>query len=102
MKKIFKYHLPIIDSTISVKVPNFALFLHVGVQSDQIYFWAVADPKKEEIERKFVIVPTGGEIPDHECGSFYRGTCLTHDGQFVWHIFELKFKDPIGYLMPAL
>lgn len=68
-----------------VTMPIGAEILHVGVQENDICFWAKVDPKAKTETRLFGIYGTGWDIPN-DTESEYVGT--VQQGSFVWHIFE--------------
>lgn len=91
MKKIFKYHLPI-QQWQGVQMPRDAVILTVQPQDNQLMIWAIVNPENELQERKFAVFVTGQTI-----GSLinlnYLATCVTHSGQYVFHVFEKLFLE---------
>lgn len=86
-----------------VEMPHDAAVVHVGVQhGDQLALWALVDPDRPMVTRRFRIFGTGHEIaervtaigrlalespfPPGTVG--YVGTVMMFDGQYVWHVFE--------------
>jgi hypothetical protein len=68
--------------------PKGAKILHLGVQHNNIQFWAEVDPNADHEMRKFVMYGTGHMIAPsltHE----YIGTIMLNQGLLVLHIFEI-------------
>lgn len=84
--KVWKFRLPL-DSE-SVSMPEGAEVLHVGEQYDVLCVWALCDPSREQVERRFVVRGTGHSVPD-ERGRFL-GTVLLLDGTLVLHVWEVS------------
>jgi hypothetical protein len=71
----------------TVKMPDGAYIMHVGVQkNDKIVMWAEVDPSAEVTERKFRVYATGE--PHTYDDADYVGTVQTGAG-YVWHIYEV-------------
>jgi len=91
MRKIFKYDISVNDRVNTLKMPKLAEVVHVEVQIPQdpttVQMWAIVEPDTELIERTFVVVGTGHDIPDNNI--IYRGTAICYGGQLVWHVLEL-------------
>lgn len=85
MKVVYKY--PITRSTtFSLSLPLNSKIIHVDVQNDEAYFWALVDPNLPVVMRSFLLVGTGHQIiPDNV---EHRGTFLVSGGIFVFHLFE--------------
>lgn len=64
--------------------------IHVEAQRDSICLWALVDPDKPKIERRFYSVVTGQEVPED---AVYIGSALLFGGSFVAHVF---LKDEGG------
>lgn len=92
MKTIWKFPLPPEawePSGAKVLIPLHGRIRHVHSQDRgpdmvaDICLWVEVDPTASKHDRKFWIVPTGGEIPrDGE----YVGTA--HVSWTVWHVYE--------------
>lgn len=56
-----------------------------------IEIWAQVDPEHPMKTRHFRIFGTGHPMPDDDAYATltFIGTVITHDGTFVWHIFEV-------------
>lgn len=85
-RKIHKYYLRVEDRTLVV-MPKGAEILHLGVQNNEPYIWALVDPVARPIERYFRIVTTGGPVHERIGSSKYIGTFMMYDGEFVGHVF---------------
>jgi hypothetical protein len=90
MRTIYRYKLPIADDRIALFMPPGALVLSSPPNprtNSEIEIWAEVNADLPLSERReFLVIGTGHPIPN-DCGPFI-GTVITHDGQFVWHVFE--------------
>lgn len=86
MKAIWKFPLGVADVQ-AIEMPARANFLTVQAQHDRPCLWAEVDPENERVERHILIVGTGHPMPDRVLE--YIGTFQLHDGQLVFHAFEL-------------
>lgn len=89
VRAVWKYPLKLVDGPQEVGMPPGARVVHVAAQD--LYtptLWAeVTDPAAfAAVTRQFVVHGTGHWI-DHD--GTYVGTCHTHNGAMVWHIYEL-------------
>lgn len=83
MSKVYKYKLK--ETRTGIEMPEGAQVLHVGEQGWGCYLWALVDPTKPTVERRFFIVGTGA---DFDCNtSVHHGTIQAQNG-LVWHVFE--------------
>ena len=48
--------------------------------------WAECDSEKEVVDRSFVVVGTGREVP--EDAKTYLGTFQIDSGRFIFHVYE--------------
>lgn len=87
MKRIFKYELGI-SNEITLKMPKYAQIIAFQAQRDVPCIWAIVNTDNELVARYFVIHGTGHEIKFLD-DKTYMGTCQTHNGNLVWHLFEL-------------
>lgn len=76
--KIFKYEV-----SVEIEMPVGATILSVQMQGGTAQLWALVDPYAGTERRRFAVIGTGWDIPDHHV---YLGTW--QDGPFVWHLFE--------------
>lgn len=86
--KIYKYKLSSVENLdhgieLNVLMALGADILHVDIQNQDLCVWAAIDDRVRSAVRRFKIVGTGFEPPNH----WYIGTVLC--GQFVWHIYDL-------------
>lgn len=93
-KRIFKYLLKL-EHKVDVYMPKGAQILHVHVQNDDVYLWALVDPTANDQCRSFEIHGTGHAIHniDQLC---YIGTVHIEGAaqvDWVWHVFE---RLPLG------
>lgn len=84
MLTIYKYKLD--GQTTHVEVHKDAIILCVQSQRNDVCIWALVDPRAPKQVRIFHIFGTGSGVPDEDL--VYIGTCQTHEGKFVWHVFE--------------
>lgn len=83
MRTIWKFTLP---PDGSVMMPVGAEILCVQTQFAQACIWALVDPDKALIERKFNIIGTGWRM-SNSLGK-YIGTFQLDGGALVFHVFE--------------
>lgn len=89
MKSIYKYHLTPFDDEMTLDLPRGARILSVQERQDNIYLWALVDPKQPTEPRRFFVRGTGHEITETDAaGARYLGTVYLMDGRLVFHIFE--------------
>lgn len=84
MKTIHKYH---IDRDI-VQLPVGAKIIHVGVQRDELFAWAIVDPAEKTMEDAIVCVGTGHPMPDYHPS--YHSTHMLVGGAVILHVFIPK------------
>lgn len=90
--RIFRYRLDITDEQ-TLDLPANAEVLSVGPPRDgldQLDMWALVDVTATKELRTFQIFGTGH--PMSATYSRFIGTVPTHEGMFVWHVFE-KLAD---------
>lgn len=76
-------------TVVTVQMPSGAAVIHAASQDDIPTVWAEVDSDAPVEERTFEVVGTGHPLvgpPSFE--RCYRGTAITKDGRFVWHIYE--------------
>ena len=84
---IHKYYLTA-NTDNQITLPKDAQLLNVHVQHDGLYLWALHDILPKEYETRVIgVYGTGIEIRDHDKLKFLN-TCLSDNGNFVWHAFE--------------
>jgi hypothetical protein len=86
--RIHRYQLPITDET-AVEMPQGATVLsvhHSRTDPLGLDVWALVGTDAKQEKRLFRVIGTGNPVP-HECGEFV-GTVITHEGLFVWHVFD--------------
>lgn len=88
MKTIHKFHLTNIDGKFGIfetLMNDGAKILKVGVQDKAFTVWAEVDMHREVHRRRFIIRPTGGDVP----GGEYLDTVFVD--WTVWHIYDRGF-----------
>lgn len=65
-------------------MPEGAELLRFDKQGESMCLWALVEDGNFRESRRFRVAGTGFELNDNER---YVGTF--HDGQFVWHLFEI-------------
>ena len=88
MKKVFKYPIDITDLQY-VMIPKDAEILTVQTQGEkeELYIWALVDPKLENQKRMIRIIGTGHEI--YETNIKFIDTFQIFHGKGVFHVFEV-------------
>lgn len=89
MKVVYKYHL----ASDTVRLPVGAEILHIGVQNDMLFAWALHEtegggPPTEKVDT-FRVAGTGHPIQnEHVTGKFW-GTHILVNGTLVFHVWQL-------------
>lgn len=83
MRTIHKYPLEIVAHEQVVVMPEYSRVLAFQMQGDVPTFWADVNTNMVPVQRRFVIIGTGGEIPTNYS---YIGT--TQEPPYVWHLYE--------------
>lgn len=84
-KCVWKIPLPLDDDSYVRKVPVGARVLYVAAQKGVPTVWVEVDPDAYMKEIRFQIFPTGTNAIPEDSG--YCGSCMTHEGHFVWHVY---------------
>ena len=87
MKTILKYELGLTKKSQGIQMPRDSNILDVRLQDGTPFFWAIVDPDTPMEERRFLLLPTGGEIHGYPV---YHGTFQW--GHLVYHLFE-EFEE---------
>ena len=88
MLKVYKYEIPIQDE-FSLTMDRNAKILKVENQGDKPYMWALVDPDKEMITRKFLFVGTGQRIDYCQPQLKHISTFQVQGGRYIFHIFQI-------------
>ncbi len=88
MRTVYKYPLPF-EAHFRLELPLGAKVLHVDVQLGKPQLWALVDPHSPLAWRYFRVAGTGHEIVQEPSRLDYVGTFQLHDGQLVFHLFEV-------------
>lgn len=89
MKTIYKYK---IDRDV-IQLPVGATIIHVAVQRDELFAWAIVDPAEKTMEDAIVCVGTGHPMPDYYTSS-YHSTHMLVGGAVILHVFIRKIFLP--------
>lgn len=84
MRTVWKQPLKLYDGVQHLELPVGATIIAVGEQQNEPTIWYDCDSESPKEERRFIVRGTGAEIQGKHVGS-----CETHGGHFVWHVFEL-------------
>lgn len=87
--EIWKFQLDNKKET-EVEAPEVILPLTAQVQGSTVCVWAIVDPAKPKIKKKFMIIATGE--PFNPTGKHHIGS-VQRNG-FVWHIFSCSNNEP--------
>lgn len=82
---IWKFPIPCADN--ELQLPIGAKILCAHPQGNSPHIWALVDPSQPTERRTIEVIGTGHEMEEAERN--YIDTIQTHDGMFVWHVFEL-------------
>ena len=88
--KLFKYKLvPDEKGICFVNIPSHSSPLSVGFQGEDLFLWARVIEGNELALNIFVVVPTGGTLPDYGTQVFI-GTAHTETpfSRLVFHVFQ--------------
>ncbi len=88
VKKIYKYKLSSHIGVQGIQMPWDADILDLQIQNGHLCIWAVVDPSKENLMRKFEVFGTGWDLP-YRFIDRYEHLKTVQDGGFVWHVFEV-------------
>jgi hypothetical protein len=93
---IWKHQFPPLLAGGEFNLPRGAKVLHFDQQHGQFCFWEIhTDGETATDRRVFQVLGTGHAAtvdPDR-----HIGTCLVHDGDYVFHLFEVDlWEDPVG------
>jgi hypothetical protein len=86
--KIFKYQLPA-DDYFSLQVPAGSRILSVDVQHGVPCMWVLVDPTNSPVTRRFRFAETKHPIEETVEQLTFIGTFQMHEGNSVFHIFEI-------------
>ena len=89
MRKIFKYHVPVIDR-FELSLPIGAEILKIDIQDSSMeksFMWALVNPEAELEVRKFRLVGTGHPIEEENL--HHISTFKMLGGRLMWHVFEI-------------
>ena len=90
-KTVWKYPLEASGHVQSVCLPSGAEVIYAAAQHQVPMIWALVDPTEELlVQRHFVMVGTGVEIEIGYGEHHHIGSFLMDDGNFVFHVFEVK------------
>ncbi len=87
--QIWKYPLKSNVNVSEIEMPVRAKILSVGTQHGNICMWAYVDTNEKRTRvRRFVVCPTGEDIPQN--AESFLGTVKLYDGALIFHVFEVK------------
>jgi len=74
-----------------VEMPVSSEILSVGNQDESICLWALVNTEAPMVVRQFFVACTGEDLTENvdHLGNFI-GTVLTHNGNFVVHVFATR------------
>jgi len=84
---IYKYELDIKNNQ-KIEMPEVHEILCVKSQRGRICLWALVDPTSMPVAKDFCVFGTGHTV-SKKLDRKYIGTCMTHNDQCVWHVFEV-------------
>ena len=88
MRTIWKYEINIEDFFV-LSMPIGSSILTLQIQRGKPCLWVSVDTEQPMEARTFNIYGTGHPIPDKRSINNYIGTFQVHNGDFVFHIFEV-------------
>jgi len=94
MKKIFKYEVLVREIGLEIMMPLGAKILSFGAEMDDLYIWALVDPKATLVPRQFRLVATGQPVSflDDVPGlkALLIGSVIDFRDAYVFHLFEIN------------
>ena len=89
MLSVYKYPFKF-DSKISLRMVKGAKILKFDVQDHTPTVWALVNAEARGGEdRNFILLGTGHTTDIDEFHLSFIDSVLTHEGKFVWHLFEV-------------
>lgn len=88
-RTVWRFALPITDRH-ALSMPGFPAILHVApsrLAPNELDLWAVVEPGAPRQDHEILVVGTGNPLPA-DAGR-HVGSCITHGGDAVWHVFEV-------------
>ena len=86
MKKIYKYHVGIVDHQV-IEMSRNAQILSVQFQDGILCMWALVNPDEPKVAREFAVIGTGNLFNTKGMAIVHIASC--QDSTYVWHIFDL-------------
>ena len=87
-KQVWKYTLDSMTTNV-ISMPLGARIISVDSQREEICIWVLVDTdEKKTMIHRFVVCPTGGDIP--ETVEYFLGTAQLQNGALVFHVFQLN------------
>jgi len=83
---IWKYVLPRTQRS-TIPMPEGAKILHADNQFDEPFIWAMVDPNRPIVDRRFLFIGTGADF--YETNIKHISTFLIRGDSYVFHIFEI-------------
>lgn len=90
MTTIWKYTFDIVDR-FGLALPKGASILHVDMQAGYPRLWALVDPTRRTVLRRFFVAGTGHPLPEDEA---WQWLFTFQAPPHVWHLFELAGSMP--------
>lgn len=90
-KAIWRYEIPL-DPKTAIKMPKGAKILFIDTQDHPLRHpvpsvWAFIDTDEQEMESWVIRIYGTGHVIEDDISDHYKGSFLTMDGAFVWHVF---------------
>lgn len=102
-RKIWKYVIPI-DDSFTLTMPKYSATLEVQMQDDEPCIWAIVDPTKPMVKRRFFLRATGQPLV-HGCSwENHLGSFQMKRGTFplVFHLFDPEWEVKEGEERPPV
>jgi hypothetical protein len=81
---VYKYELT--PEVGAIVIPEGSQLLHVDVQGDKAYVWALVDSDADDCYRRLVVVATGQPLPKDVGAAEHIGTFVVNG--LVFHAFD--------------
>lgn len=92
MQRIYKYSLALSPYQ-DIEMPADSTILSLQTQRTIPCLWAVVDPDKPPVNRRFLTFGTGHEVNLPPGKSTFIGTYQVEQGQFIFHVFEVEILE---------
>ena len=88
---IWKWQLSLNGKSQTFDMPMDTKIIHVAMQNGTLTMWGIIDPQFQKSDkREFIVRGTGHSWIEDEKENVHLGSVI--DREFVWHLFEIKWR----------